>query len=224
MNGVEHGFNEKFRFVSQNKSFGQGEIVQMIKSGHFHLDERNMKCSGRALLHEAAAKGNDELIKTLIQCGANLHCLTYLGGNTALHLAVSSNLSSTTALLLKLGANPNFKNNFGAPPFFYAKSIEVMTHFCNSQCDFLARNKAGESILQAIANVSKTDDKKFVKFVECTYKEQLRAKTSPMISNHRKNKKIAIEQQRKQQEVQEKLNQAQKRKEIMKEYLQYRFR
>lgn len=103
-------------------------LLQQVQKKQFSINSRNVQWNGRTLLHEAAANGNETIIQTLVEkFNADIHCRTYLGKDTPLHLAVSSNHRSCVCMLLNYGADPNMKNKYGRGPLFYARKRSIAT-------------------------------------------------------------------------------------------------
>jgi ankyrin repeat protein len=67
-------------------------------------------------LHTAALNGQVEVVRTLVQLGADMHAVT-TRGDTALHLAKTT---ETVACLLEAGAELNRRKHVGDTPFFQA--------------------------------------------------------------------------------------------------------
>ena len=65
---------------------------------------------GRTPLHQAAAKGDPEIILMLIEYGANVNAQT-ISGETPLMKAISFYQVEATKILLRFGADPNMVNN-----------------------------------------------------------------------------------------------------------------
>ena len=64
---------------------------------------------GRTALHQAAAKGDPEIILTLIKFGANVNSQT-ISGETPLMKAITFYQVEATKILLRFGADPNMIN------------------------------------------------------------------------------------------------------------------
>lgn len=77
-------------------------------------------------LHEATICGNSELIKILIDRGANLNCCDFEGW-TPLHAAASLGKIVIVELLLDLGANPTMVNCDNLLAYDLARNEEVQT-------------------------------------------------------------------------------------------------
>ena len=65
---------------------------------------------GRTPLHQAAAKGDLQIIECLIRFGADVNAMT-ISGETPLMKAISFYQTDAGKLLLKFGADPDMKNN-----------------------------------------------------------------------------------------------------------------
>lgn len=88
---------------------------------------------GLTALHGAAEKGDIDLIRFLLEHGANVNATTTTAGETALHTVVANiaihaptetQISAIAALLLNHGANLEAKNETGATPL--RKAIDRM--------------------------------------------------------------------------------------------------
>ena len=65
---------------------------------------------GRTALHQAAAKGDPEVVLTLIKFGANVNSQT-ISGETPLMKAIAFFQVEATKILLRFGADPNMINH-----------------------------------------------------------------------------------------------------------------
>ncbi len=74
---------------------------------------------GMTALHWAAAQGHDDIVKLLLDLGANID-LQNVQGNTPLHLAARNGNLSTVQLLLVRGANATLANANGQTPLALA--------------------------------------------------------------------------------------------------------
>ena len=77
-------------------------------------------------LHEACAHGHRDTAEVLLRFGADAQRVTYLGGETPLHLAVRSGERSLVFLLLRHGCDPNLPNSYGGTCFHYAGSVPTI--------------------------------------------------------------------------------------------------
>lgn len=81
----------------------------MLNCGYPSIDAKNQ--DGQTAAHIASRKGNDEILKELIENGANINCRD-AAGCTPLHYACQSNLQSTVQLLIQEGgANIQMRNH-----------------------------------------------------------------------------------------------------------------
>lgn len=90
---------------------GKKKIVEELSSMMFEKGGINVKDNfGRTPLHQAAAKGDIQIIKTLILCSGDVNS-TSISGETPLMKAIMFYQSKVVTLLLRFGANPFLKNN-----------------------------------------------------------------------------------------------------------------
>ena len=73
---------------------------------------------GRTPLHQAAAKGDVEIILILIEYGADVNART-ISGETPLMKAIAFYQVEATKILLRLGADPNMKNEVNGKNCLY---------------------------------------------------------------------------------------------------------
>ena len=125
---------------------------QHVQSANF----RDPK-SGRTLLHEASMQGDDgcsacrSTIDQLIRNGANVNKTTFLGRNTALHLASEyDNVSAVEALLAHQETNPNSRNKYRETPLHLAQSVAVADLLIASGASLDARNSNHHTPLEAM--------------------------------------------------------------------------
>nr|AAD33043.1 alpha-latrocrustotoxin precursor [Latrodectus tredecimguttatus] len=91
------------------------------------LQVRNIDISTRAdqaitPLHLAAATGNSQIVKTILNSGAVVDQET-ANGFTALHLAIMNPNTETPQFLIAKGANINAKTNDGSTPLHFAAAL-----------------------------------------------------------------------------------------------------
>ena len=125
---------------------------QHVQSANF----RDPK-SGRTLLHEAASSPDDgcsacrSTIDQLIRDGANVNKTTFLGRNTALHLASEyDNVSAVEALLAHQETNPNSRNKYRETPLHLTQSVAVADLLIASGASLDSRNSNHHTPLEAM--------------------------------------------------------------------------
>jgi uncharacterized protein len=102
---------------------GDAELVEMLVRSGASVNYQD-RINAYSALHFAAQDQRPDIIKVLVDAGANLEAMDSFG-NTALNRATfySQGKGETILMLLGLGANPNNENNHGVTPFSLAKQI-----------------------------------------------------------------------------------------------------
>ena len=85
------------------------------------MDSR-YKLNGRHALNYAVKRNDGQMVKLLIDSGANIDLQNYTG-YTALHHAAEFNALTAAKQLFDAGANPNLTNDAGLTPLEFAKSF-----------------------------------------------------------------------------------------------------
>ncbi len=94
-----------------------GAVRSLLEEGA----EVNMAQSdGMAALHWAAELGNVELVRLLVEAGADLEASTRLGDLTPLHIGAEAGQGGTVRALLEAGAKPESRNVNGSTPLHFA--------------------------------------------------------------------------------------------------------
>ena len=91
------------------------KLISLSTNNNLSNEEENKGMNipdilGRTPLHQAAAKGDLDIIKYLIKFGANVNSKT-ISGETPLMKAIAFYQTEGAKLLLKYGADPEMKNN-----------------------------------------------------------------------------------------------------------------
>jgi len=104
-------------------------VFLAVERGHLRLVEIlcGKGCSlsardgtGITPLHMAASKGQPDIVKLLIQHGAQIDTASTRGGNTALHFAAAGNHHQVVQLLIEQGAEVNQQNFDGMTSLMFA--------------------------------------------------------------------------------------------------------
>ncbi|MCG8532889.1 MAG: ankyrin repeat domain-containing protein [Desulfovibrionales bacterium] len=97
-------------------------ILKNLINENYDINERDER--GLTSLHYAVAQGHSEVVKLLIENGAEIDSLD-TNGNTPLNDAVFHSKGDPTIIriLLKAGADPNYKNFYGVSPEKLAETI-----------------------------------------------------------------------------------------------------
>lgn len=80
------------------------------------------KDTGATPLYAAAYEGHDEIVRALVEGGADIN-VADMHGKTPLHEAAHRRQTSTAKLLLELGALPDIPCNKGATPLYDARDV-----------------------------------------------------------------------------------------------------
>ena len=106
-------------------------------------------------IHDAAYKGNIEVVKQHLAAGADVNAKNKSGldvGMTLLHYAAGEGHKEITDLLLTNGANINAKNDWGETPLHRADNKEIAELLITKGADVNAKNNRGGTPLHSTAN------------------------------------------------------------------------
>ena len=172
---------------SASKSFasqvgGSSEVLQKT------MNARNPH-TGRASLHEAAANGDHNTVRHLIEnvTRVDVNKLTLLGGDSALHIAVSREHHGVIREILRSNdANINIRNKYEATPLHYAKSREtaelLLSH--GATLDPVDSNK-NTPLRSAMARPTSGRSRELIKYLTELTQEQTRAQIRKEINDNR---------------------------------------
>lgn len=104
---------ELIELLIDGARFGDADDVQRALEGKVDVNAQDEW--GKTALHMAAANGHDEIVKVLIDAGANV-AVANESGNTALHWACLMGHEQVTRLLMEAGANPSALNKMEQTP------------------------------------------------------------------------------------------------------------
>ncbi|XP_072447349.1 uncharacterized protein [Chiloscyllium punctatum] len=154
-NGEHHHVRCQDRNL-RNEATPDGEHVQTRSASNHSviincrkiMNKRNVY--GETKLHEAALKGDVDLLRALIQAGANVNLVDYAGW-TALHEASVAGFHEAVGLLLSAGAHVDCKGLNGVTPLQDAVKgghFEVVRLLLQHGADPFEKNELGECALQ----------------------------------------------------------------------------
>lgn len=135
------------------------QILQWCKLGSTkdvsNLLRNGVNPSTVGALHQAAARGHEDIVKTLVQEGASVDLRDY-SMDTALHCAAGSGNLNIATYLLKKDADATLKNLEGRTALFYAAGrgeLDVMELLLDktSTVDLKTWDKYGQTALHAAA-------------------------------------------------------------------------
>ena len=106
----------------QGASDGAGVVRALVRGGaNVNADDGVKQCTA---LHMAARRGNVEIARALLDCGADIDARDSLG-DTPLRRSVNCNKLQVAALLLARGADAHSTGNKGLTPWLAARSSEM---------------------------------------------------------------------------------------------------
>ena len=94
-------------------------VRELLDSG---VDPNTRDINGDTILLFASSRDRIEIVKLLLQSGAEPNLVNTYSGSTPLHLASSYGYTDIVRLLLEAGANPNITNGNGNTPLHLASS------------------------------------------------------------------------------------------------------
>lgn len=112
----------------------------MIKTKYQLSKKLNVDAKGLAILHRAAQNGKGEIVKLLIDAGADVNGMTR-GGRTPLHFAAKHNKIETVRILLEEGADVNATSVRDESPLHIAAhndNVEMLDLLVEAGADPLA--------------------------------------------------------------------------------------
>lgn len=130
------------------KAIKAGSSVDLIKClvGNPTTDVNQHNCEKNTALHEAAFKGNKEVVDVLIGARADVHRRNN-AGKIPLHRAITGNHVRVARVLLDQGADINAQDSMGYTPGHYAAFFGLL-----DSTKFLAENGANLDLRERISN------------------------------------------------------------------------
>ena len=161
--------------------------------------------TGRTTLHEAAANGDHTTVRHLIENGSDVNKPTFLGGDTALHIAASREHSDVIKEIMRHNdADPNIRNKYKATPLHYAKSAAIakllLSH--GAALDLLDSNN-NTPLQSIVARPMSERNTELIKYLTEMTEDQTRAQTRKDLKDSRKRRRRAEAIKAKQREREE---------------------
>ncbi|MDH4063794.1 MAG: ankyrin repeat domain-containing protein [Acidobacteriota bacterium] len=97
-----------------------GDLAQVRRLLRDGADVNAALGDGTTALHQAAMRGDADMVDVLVYAGANVKATTRLGGYTPLHLASQRGHAVVIDRLVKAGADPNQATATGTTPLMFA--------------------------------------------------------------------------------------------------------
>jgi hemoglobin len=106
--------------LANERTAGGGDIVHALVRGGADVDAPGgrQRCTA---LHMAARRGNAEVTRALLDCGADVEARDRIG-DTPLRRAVNLERTEVAALLVRSGADPNARGSRGLTPALAART------------------------------------------------------------------------------------------------------
>lgn len=124
---------------------GSAKKIKAILSSVVNPNVTNK--AGRAPLHYAASRGDSDIIKALIDAGADVNIRTQKNQKTPLHCAAVKGDVESVRTLMENGANVDSQYNIGRKPSSYTNNTEIRN---------ILRNKE-ENVDQIIDSIKSND-------------------------------------------------------------------
>lgn len=132
--------------LDENDVVPDGQIISVLRKFD-NLDQTDR--DGRTLLMNAACYGRVEIVKYLINHGANVNAKDN-AGLTALHFAVKDANKGIITLLLDAGADVNCRNNYGNSPIMMCNNLtphNIFAVLLSYGADPMQKNNFGNNAL-----------------------------------------------------------------------------
>lgn len=210
--------NDPYVCVRQNRL---DDLKVIIDSG-FDVNTRDISMgTGRTILQEAAANGHVQCIDLILYYEkTDINAVTYLGKDTALHLAVRNNHRDAAFTLLHQGADPNQSNKYGSRPLHYAFRKSIASLLINFGGLTSIRNDNGQTPVDVAASGNNGGRNDLLIFLRQADEMSTKMEIRCEINDIRKQKEECALKEKKQKETLEKELQ----QDVMGKYLAWRLR
>ena len=142
------------------------EWIKLLASLGVDLNAKSGTDSNASPLFGAIYREDTEIIKCLVEQGANLHEVNNSSGSSLLDFAASSGLIESIKCLVSLGIDVNARNNGGFTPIFGAADqgqIESMQCLAKLGADVNARSNDGFTPIFMAVSANKVESLKCLK-------------------------------------------------------------
>jgi len=111
-----------FKLLAALEGHNTSQVKEAIEDGA----DPNALIAGRPIVFMGISEGDDYMLRTLVEVGANINGRSK-GGQTALHEAAYYGQVEIVKFLLDNGAEVNARDNEGKTPLFYAEEGKEVT-------------------------------------------------------------------------------------------------
>lgn len=131
-------------------------LAKQLLDDQIHADSKNYLDEGRPVLHQAVNLGHEEMVKLLLDSGADVNIEHHDDERTALHIAAGKGNDKLVQLLLDRGANVNAADSVGLTVLHAAvlgRTPSTVRMLLRYGANVDARNNLGETALHHAAEV-----------------------------------------------------------------------
>lgn len=157
---------ERYADANASRSKNKGKTVSTISIDQIPLellprdvnDAANIK--GLTVLHYAAAKGDTDVVRFLLEHGADIHAQDSDLSRSAIHFAAENGNIECIKLLAERGADLEDRDCYGATALHYAArsdKIDVIKFLVNRKIDYTAKDIRGWSSMHYAASGGSLD-------------------------------------------------------------------
>lgn len=153
------------------------ELIERVRTGHFHGDLNTLSNAGETLLHIAALNGKHELVQLLLQAGADVDALAE-GGITPLMYAASEGHEAIVAALLVAGAEVNRQSDERVTALMETTSVRVAQRLLEAGADPELTDYRGYTVFEIATEEANKNPKRneYLAFMQRVYLERKRAR------------------------------------------------
>lgn len=176
LGGVTYGGGataiHKMVFVRNNEAL---KLLLSDQEVRQYIDEEVVDMG--APLHCAIKLQDDQIVKTLLEAGANPNKAKRYDGNTPMHLATENKASRIIALLFKYEAKINVVNKNGETPYLNSHHLDLSASNDELMRDSTGVEKGGQELLERYVPTSEhdPDEKIMAKFSKLLKSAELSA-------------------------------------------------